>query len=85
MINTYKISHITDLANIPEEAFDRFLSEAPAIYKQVRAIKTVCDMFGGDVKSALKEIEWRDDNSNHVDIEFTCEGKSLGTLKVNGE
>lgn len=82
MADEYKLVHITDIANIPEDQFPQFLAELPIMYKNMLFIKSLEIVKIGKL---LPELVWRNDGSDHIYVTLTSQGETLATVRVGGD
>jgi hypothetical protein len=78
MMSEYPIGTLYDMANIPEEAVDRFLAELPAILVEVRRMKGVMaafnDGFEGSMQMRPDEPSWVDDDLGKCTVTVAIRG-----------
>lgn len=84
MTDIYKLERFTDIVKIPPEAFERFQIELKDIYTHFQGLKMIADVSECEISDMLPFVEWRDDNSSHIDVEFSHEGKTIAELRING-
>lgn len=65
-MNSYKISHITDLADLDPSEVAAFCAELPSLVTAMRSLKTVMVMQDTpfDLKEATPFITWNADGKN---------------------
>lgn len=73
-MSEYKLEHIYDLANIPDEALPRFIEELPKIVGHMRDVKALQSLLGDDAVK-INPLTWVDDGEQDATITMTFTGE----------
>jgi hypothetical protein len=74
-----QISHISDIAKIPPENLDEFLSDMRAFYASLILIKAAFPP-GTELKKAIPHLDWIADGLGNVTP--ICNGKELFSSRI---
>ena len=64
----YKIDTLSDMLEIPPEAFERFLAELPDIMRRMKSTGEACKKLGAQIK--LSGSVWVDDGKHDIELNF---------------
>jgi len=73
MIKEYKIKHISDILEIPEDKFDHFLVDLKTVYEVSKNIREITLTLGDEAsnKQFMPCVRWIDDDKHDGQFNIT--------------
>ena len=68
----YRIDTLSNMLEIPPEAFERFLAELPNIMRYMKRVNETWKGFGINKAIELNGSTWVDDGECNVELNFHC-------------